>query len=68
MDELRALLLQVEDTYEDFVTAMLYDAGKDASKKERLISYIKDHPTAHTDDILEYIEDLPSTKEVVSVA
>lgn len=68
MEELRGLLLQVEDTYEDFVTAMLYDAGKDASKKERLISYIKDHPKAHTDDILEYIEDLPARKEVTDVA
>ena len=57
MDELKVLLNQVEDTYYDFVVAVLQYAKKKQSRTEVVVEYIKKNPKANTSDILEFISD-----------
>ena len=63
MDELKTLLNQVEDTYYDFVVAVLQYAKKKQSRTEVVVEYIKKNPKANTSDILEFISDQPDFYE-----
>ena len=52
MEELKALLENVSDSYYDFVRAMLQSAKEHYDRIDEIIAYIKDNPEANTSDIL----------------
>ena len=52
MEELKALLENVSDSYYDFVRAMLQSAKEHYDRIDEIIEYIKDNPEANTSDIL----------------
>ena len=51
MEELRQLLLQVSDSYSDFVIGVMAEARDCPQKLGDLIQYIKDNPEATSSDI-----------------
>lgn len=57
MEELKILLINVSDSYYDFVTGMLDVAKKSEYRKNKLIDYIKSNPKAKTSDIIRYTMD-----------
>lgn len=52
MEELKALLENVSDSYYDFVQGMLLNAKEHYDRIDEIIAYIKDNPEANTSDIL----------------
>jgi len=52
MEELKILLENVEDSYDDFVKGMLKAIKIDGKEKEAL-RFLKEHPNAKTDEIIE---------------
>ncbi len=55
MEELTALLNGIEDSYYDFISAMLHYAKKKPSRLEALVSYIKEHPGIKSADVIEFV-------------
>ena len=55
MDELKTLLLQVPDSYPDFVEAVTDEALKSEYRKDKLLFFLKDNGNALTSDVLEYL-------------
>lgn len=54
MDELRKLLENVSDSYEDFVDCMC-SIAKDYDEVDILIDYIKENPEADSSDIIHFM-------------
>lgn len=54
MEELRDLLENIQDTYEDFVGFIMSVAEKSEYRKKKLISYIKNNPEVNTSDVIHY--------------
>lgn len=54
MDELKQLLLQVSDSYSDFVYGVMAEARDYLSRRDDIIQFIKEHPEATTSDILKW--------------
>lgn len=52
MEELRQLLLQVSDSYSDFVLGVMLDARENPDRLDDIIKFIKDNPEATTSDII----------------
>lgn len=52
MEELRQLLLQVSDSYSDFVRGVMLDARDNPDRLDDIIQFIKDNPEATTSDII----------------
>jgi hypothetical protein len=65
---LKNLLLQVSDCYDDFVKGCLFLA-KDYGVENSLINWLENNPEARTDEIIEKIDDLagvePTPLEIV---
>jgi hypothetical protein len=59
MDELSALLNNIEDAYFDFVSAMLHYAEKKVSRQETLLAYLKSNPHAKSSDVVRFVSDQP---------
>jgi hypothetical protein len=55
MSELKKLLLNVPDSYSDFVESLLDEARKSEKRKQGLIKYLKDNPEATTSEVLSYL-------------
>ncbi len=55
MDELKQLLLQVSDSYSDFVHGVLLHARDNPGRLDDIIQHIKDNPEETTSDILGWI-------------
>ena len=55
MEELKEMLINVQDSYFDFVLSMLDEAKKSEKRAKGMINYLKDNPNALTSDILEYV-------------
>ena len=55
MDELKQLLLQVSDSYSDFVHGVMLDARDYPDRLNDIIQFIKDNSEATSSDILEWI-------------
>lgn len=51
MDELKQLLLQVSDSYSDFVHGVMLDARDYPDRLDDIIQFIKDNPDATSSDI-----------------
>lgn len=57
MSELKSLLLNVPDSYYDFVESLMDEARKSDRRKQSLIRYLKTNPKATTSDVLMYLVD-----------
>lgn len=58
MDELKNLLENVSDTYDDFVGCVLCAVKNDDEDMHKVIDFIKEDPMRKSDDILEYLDEL----------
>ena len=57
MDELTALLNGIEDSYFDFVSAILNYAGKKKSRLKTLLDYLHDNPGVSSSDVIRFVSD-----------
>ncbi len=57
MSELKDLLINVPDSYYDFVESLLDEARKSDERKRDLIQYLKANPEATTSDVLLFLSD-----------
>ena len=55
MEELVSLLNNVEDSYFDFVSAIVHYAEKKESRRCLLVKYIKDNPNIKSSDIVRFV-------------
>ncbi len=55
MEELAVRLNKIEDSYYDFVVAVLNYINKKQSRKEKIDYFMNNNPEALTSDILEFI-------------
>lgn len=59
MDEqIKEALKNVSDSYADFVDCYTKDLIGKADKQKQLLDYLKQNPTAQTDDVMEYVDDV----------
>ena len=58
MDELRELLLNVEDTYEDFVGGVCCSVKGHEDGIAEMVRFIKSNPETLSSDIIEYLDDI----------
>lgn len=58
MDELKELLENVSDSYDDFVGCVLCAVKHDDEDMQKVKEFIKEDPTRKSDDILEYLDEL----------
>nr|DAX60722.1 MAG TPA: hypothetical protein [Caudoviricetes sp.] len=58
MDELRELLRNVSDTYDDFVDGVCCIVKKHKECLDDVIQFIKGDPNRESSDILEYLDEL----------
>jgi len=58
MDELKELLENVSDTYDDFVGCVLCAVKHDEEDMQKVKEFIKEDSTRKSDDILEYLDEL----------
>lgn len=58
MDELKELLENISDTYDDFVGCVLCAVKHDDEDMQKVKEFIKEDPTRKSDDILEYLDEL----------
>jgi len=58
MEELIKLLNQVPDAYEDFVAGVKCAVKDDEENMRKVIDFIKEDSTRHSDDIIEYLDEL----------
>lgn len=63
MKELTNLLNKVEDSYFDFVYAMLNYAKKREDRRNALVGYLKEHPDAKSADIILFVSEQPDFEE-----
>lgn len=67
MEELKRLLINVSDSYYDFVISLMDEARKSDYRLNGLINFIKTHPEAKTSDIIKYtVDDLGVYEEYKS--
>ncbi|MGN0311864.1 MAG: hypothetical protein ACI4CC_03730 [Lachnospiraceae bacterium] len=66
MNELSALLNGIEDSYYDFVSAMLHYAEKKQSRQEELLKYLHANPKAKSADVVKFVADQPDFYEDAS--
>ena len=59
MEELKAMLRDVPDSYEDFVNGMMNYASCNEERKQRLEKFLKDHPGIDSSSVIGYVSDLP---------
>ena len=57
MEELKELLINVSDSYYDFVESMLDEATKSNMRKNRLIEFLTNNPETTTNEVLAYVVD-----------
>ena len=55
MKELVALLNGIEDSYYDFVSAMVHYAEKKQSRLDALLGFIKSNPGVKSSDVVEFV-------------
>lgn len=57
MEELVYLLNRVDDSYFDFVSAMIHYAEKKPDRLRRVLDYIKNNPNALSSDIIKFVSE-----------
>lgn len=58
MDELKKLLENVSDTYDDFVGCVLCAVKHDDEDIQKVKDFIKENPERTSSDIIEYLDEL----------
>ena len=66
MEELKELLTQIDDSYFDFISAVLHYAEKKESRLHKLISFLKENPEVKSSDVVRFVSDQPDFYEDVS--
>lgn len=59
MEELKLLLINIEDSYYDFVESTLGYSKDNEKHIDLLINYIKGNPNVKTSDVIKFISDQP---------
>ncbi len=57
MEELTRLLNTIEDSYFDFVSAMVHYAQKSPTRLELLTTYIRENPDVKSADVIKFVSD-----------
>ena len=57
MEELVCLLNRVDDSYFDFVSAMIHYAEKKPDRLRRVLDYIKNNPNALSSDFIKFVSE-----------
>lgn len=57
MEELTALLNEIEDSYYDFVSAMLHYAEKKTARLNSMLDFIKSNPNVKSSDVVKFVSD-----------
>lgn len=57
MEELIALLNGIEDSYYDFVSAMVHYAEKKQSRRDALLRFIEGHPGVKSSDVVKFVSE-----------
>ena len=55
MNELKDLLLSVEDSYNDFVLAILDEAKKSDYRRDELLKYLRSNKRALSSDVVKFV-------------
>ena len=63
MDELKSLLENINDSYADFVDAMMHYAKKKPLRLEEIVSYLRSNPGADSSDVIRFVSDRPEFAE-----
>ena len=58
MEELEKLLLNVSDTYDDFVFGVMNAVKRDPEGRQMLIDFIKNNPEKDSSDIMDYMDEI----------
>ena len=57
MEELTALLNAIDDSYYDFVSAMINYAEKKPTRQKLLVDYIKNTPNLKSSDVVRFVSE-----------
>lgn len=63
MEELISILNNINNSYEDFVTAIAHYAAKKPSRSEAVLGFLYTHPDATTSDVVKFVSDQPDFME-----
>ena len=63
MNELKELLENIEGSYDNFVNAILYYAGKNTSRLDIVLNYIKNNPHTTSSDVVFFVSEQPDFSE-----
>ena len=59
MEELKTLLREIPDSYEDFVMGMMNYASYSEERKQRLLEFLRNNPGINSSSVIGYVSDLP---------
>ncbi|MCR5801575.1 MAG: hypothetical protein K6G57_04515 [Lachnospiraceae bacterium] len=57
MRELKTLLINISDSYYDFVESMMDEARKSEDRKNALLDFLRNNPKTTTSDVISYVVD-----------
>ena len=63
MDELKSLLDNINDSYTDFVDAIMHYAKKKPSRLEAVVSFLRSNPGVDSSDVIHFVSDQPDFEE-----
>lgn len=66
MKELEKMLLEIADSYEDFVRAILHYAGKSNDRLEKLLFFIGRNPGICSSDVVRFVSEQEDFAEDIS--
>lgn len=56
--QIKEALKSVPDSYDDFVNCYAKGLHGKEDKQKQLLDYLEQNPTAQTDDVMEYVDDV----------
>ena len=59
MKELEDLLINIEDSYYDFISGIMNYAKGNQDRRKKLIDYIKANPEVKSSDVVKFVSDQP---------
>ena len=63
MEELKELLINIPESYKDFVDAVIHYAGKKTSRLEAVRALVVNNPDVSSSDVVKFISDQPDFAE-----
>ena len=55
MEELIKLLNNIDDSYDDFVSAVIHYSMKKTSRMDAVLGFLKDNPYAKSSDVIAFV-------------